>query len=193
MAPVNKYYKVSKEIIRSASESPMTTFMGAGGAAEGLSSTERKPYERRPAYLLRASRNAIMGGAQGAIAGKTLELAVKHLKTVAKEADKPSIILPNNHSRVKAAALRDFVKTIPNHSRISIGMSATGLGISASNFRTNKSRTSDQSKQGHISEESLKALKGIHQELQKARTQGEQGTQAEMSLPPAHMLVQDQD
>lgn len=162
VAGIRHYGRMAREAAKVGIHNPMTTAFGAGGAMDGLLSTRREGREGKARLGLRMARNTIVGGAKGAAAGKTLELAYAHLKT--KAGVGPDI----NKFVEKAAALRKVVQTwegLPTSSKLSLGVSSTGLSISSANYLTNKSREQRAAEQQNVDQQALAALRGIHREL----------------------------
>lgn len=164
VADLRQYGRMAREAVNAGRRNPMTTAFGAGGALDGALSTTRQGDEGNFRLGLRGVRNTIVGAAKGAAAGKALELGYKHLKHVS-ENSSPGFLSKSAGISQALAHLRRTWGEVPLSSKASLGVSISGLGISAANYKTNKESRDRAALQAELDRKALAALRGIHREL----------------------------
>lgn len=160
--------RMARAAVDIAANNPMTTAFGAGGALDGALSTTAEHGEGDVRVALRGVRNTIVGGAKGAAAGKALELGYQHLKRRA--AEDPNRFIKHATLIGLSRKALDSWRDTPITTKVSLGIGATGLGVSVANYLTNRRRDHYQAQQTELNQRSLNALNRIHTAIKKSNT-----------------------
>jgi hypothetical protein len=148
---------------------PLPVGLGAGGGAEAAMENHRQGHEPHVQTALRGVKNTLRGTAEGAAAGTALEFGGK--KFMAKVREMRGDRYLGKYASVLKTPKR-FVKGVgkaweetPGPSRLSLGLSAAGLGIGTANYVSSQRRYERAAKQNEIEQKSLATLKGIHKAI----------------------------
>jgi hypothetical protein len=148
---------------------PLPVALGAGGGAEAAMENHRQGHEPHVQTALRGVKNVLRGTAEGAAAGTALEFGGRKFMAKVRQMKGERYI-----SKVASMlqAPKRFAKGVekaweetPGPSRLSLGLSAAGLGIGTANYVSSQRRYERAAKQNEIEQKSLATLKGIHKAI----------------------------